>query len=365
MQVTTLVVRGVTSHHKVGRRAKRITVTSTNYGRKERSCKMARNDSCEPEEHEIESVTSDSAANTTTIRLKETLQYTHEGKSINIPGAPIDKTVEQRAEVMLLTRNINVCGTDVEGFGAHTMMLSGQMVLEYVEFGPNVGQAFQLGRYAVHYHTPNEKMFKNGLTESTDPKMQGASQALSHMMGCSVHHSFNRALTAHGCYNLTIESNVAYNILGHAMFVEDGIEMYNTFSNNVVSLVHRSFSLLNTDQTPAGFWITNANNRFTGNRVSSSHQFGFWYDPPERPTGPSADVKNGPLELRTFDTRKQPLLQFENNVVHSCGSHGVWIDQIDFQTTKGRQNMNIVGTQTWRNNGQNWRHYWYWTLADH
>ena len=145
---------------------------------------------------------------------------------------------------------------------------------------------------------------------------------------------------------------MAYNILGHAMFVEDGIEMYNTFSNNVVSLVHRSFSLLNTDQTPAGFWITNANNRFTGNRVSSSHQFGFWYDPPERPTGPSADVKNGPLELSTFDTRKQPLLQFENNVVHSCGSHGVWIDQIDFQTTKGRQNMNIVGTQTWRNNGQ-------------
>ena len=91
---------------------------------------------------------------------------------------------------------------------------------------------------------------------------------------------------------------------------------------------------------------------FTGNRVSSSHQFGFWYDPPERPTGPSADDKNGPLELHTFNTRKQPLLQFENNVVHSCGSHGVWIDQIDFQTTKGRQNMNIVGTQTWRNNGQ-------------
>ena len=348
----TLVVRGSNLASQGWTPGKRITVTSTNYGRKERSCKMARNDSCEPEEHEIESVTSDSAANTTTIRLKETLQYTHEGKSINIPGAPIDKTVEQRAEVMLLTRNINVCGTDVEGFGAHTMMLSGQMVLEYVEFGPNVGQAFQLGRYAVHYHTPNEKMFKNGLTESTDPKMQGASQALSHMMGCSVHHSFNRALTAHGCYNLTIESNVAYNILGHAMFVEDGIEMYNTFSNNVVSLVHRSFSLLNTDQTPAGFWITNANNRFTGNRVSSSHQFGFWYDPPERPTGPSADVKNGPLELSTFDTRKQPLLQFENNVVHSCGSHGVWIDQIDFQTTKGRQNMNIVGTQTWRNNGQ-------------
>ena len=348
----TLLVRGSDLASQGWAAGKRITVSSTNFGRGERNCRMDRNDSCEPEKHEIQSVTSDSAANTTTIQLVNPLQYTHKGESINIPGAPSDKTVEQRAEVILLSRNINVYGTDVEGFGAHTMMLSGQMVLEYVEFGPSVGQAFQLGRYAVHYHTPNEKMFKNGLTESSDPKMQGASQALSHMKGCSVHHSFNRALTAHGCYNLTIESNVAYNILGHAMFVEDGIEMHNTFSNNVVSLVHRSFSLLNTDQTPAGFWITNANNRFTGNRVSSSHQFGYWYDPPEHPTGPSADVKNGPLELPTLETRKQPLLQFENNVVHSCGSHGVWIDRINYETTHGRQNMKIVGTQTWNNNGQ-------------
>ena len=56
---------------------------------------------------------------------------------------------------MLLTRNINVRGTTehngykLVGFSAHTMMMSGQMVLKNVEFGPNVGQAFQLGRYAA------------------------------------------------------------------------------------------------------------------------------------------------------------------------------------------------------------------------
>ena len=90
---------------------------------------------------------------------------------------------------MLLTRNINVRGTTehngykLVGFGAHTMMMSGQMVLKNVEFGPNVGQAFQLGRYAIHYHTPNEKMFKYDLTASNDPRMQGADQRLSRVEG--------------------------------------------------------------------------------------------------------------------------------------------------------------------------------------
>ena len=98
------------------------------------------------------------------ITLKSNLLYKHLGESVTIPGAN-GETVERRATVGLLDRNINVEETEVDAFGAHTMMLSGQMVLDYVEFGPFVGQAFQLGRYAVHFHTPNEPIFKNGLKE--------------------------------------------------------------------------------------------------------------------------------------------------------------------------------------------------------
>ena len=195
-----------------------IVVTSTNYG--DTSCRQDRKDSCEPEEF---SITAISPLNETTakITLDKPLKYDHWGESTSIPGSTIGMTVERRAEVILLTRNINVRGTsehngeELVGFGAHTMMMSGQMVLDNVEFGPNVGQAFQLGRYAVHYHTPNEKMFKYGKTKSDLPQMQGADQRLSSVKGCSIHHSNNRGVAVHGCFHLPMENNVLYLSLIH------------------------------------------------------------------------------------------------------------------------------------------------------
>ena len=47
---------------------------------------------------------------------------------------------------------------------------------------------------------------------------------------------------------------------------------------NLGLLTLRSFSLLNTDITPATFWITNPSNSFINNRAAGSgHGFGFWY----------------------------------------------------------------------------------------
>ena len=147
------------------------------------------------------------------ITLKSNLLYKHLGESVTIPGALNGETVERRATVGLLDRNINVKGTEVDAFGAHTMMLSGQMVLDYVEFGPFVGQAFQLGRYAVHFHTPNEPIFKNGLKKSDDPRMQGSHQQLSRVRGCAIHGSFNRAVAVHGCHFSTCREkrSIQYN----------------------------------------------------------------------------------------------------------------------------------------------------------
>jgi len=66
-----------------------------------------------------------------------------------------------------------------------------------VRFG---GQAFRLGRYAIHFHL-------SGL-------MRG-----SYIRHCSIHHSNNRAITAHGVHELLIEGNVAYDVKGHMFFV--------------------------------------------------------------------------------------------------------------------------------------------------
>ena len=41
----------------------------------------------------------------------------------------------------------------------------------------------------------------------------------SYVKNCAIHHSFNRALTAHGIHDLLVEGNVAYDIMGHTYFV--------------------------------------------------------------------------------------------------------------------------------------------------
>lgn len=39
-----------------------------------------------------------------------------------------------------------------------------------------------------------------------------------------------------------------------------------------------SWSLMNTDQTPASFWISNPDNYLKGNRAVGSDRHGFWYN---------------------------------------------------------------------------------------
>ena len=78
-----------------------------------------------------------------------------------------------------------------------------------------------------------------------------------------------------------------------------------------------SFSLLNTDSSPANYWITNFNNYFRGNRAAGSPNYGFWFDPPDNPTGPSKTDTVCPM----YD----PLGEFVDNVAHSCGKYGLRI----------------------------------------
>ena len=69
----------------------------------------------------------------------------------------------------------------------------------------------------------------------------------SKVVGNSIHHSYNRALSIHGCHNLRVEDNVAYHIAGHAYFLEDGIETGNHFKNNLGVSTLRTFGMLATD----------------------------------------------------------------------------------------------------------------------
>lgn len=127
-----------------------------------------------------------------------------------------------------------------------------------VEF-TQVGQAFQLGRYPIHFH------------------MIGTAHD-SYIKQNSIHESYNRGTTLHGVKYLTVESNVYYNVMGHTVFIEDASERKNIIKDNLVINTLESWSLLNTDQTPASFWITHPDNQFIGNHAAGSNRYGFWFD---------------------------------------------------------------------------------------
>ena len=133
----------------------------------------------------------------------------------------------------------------------------------------------------------------------------------------AIHQSYNRAFTMHGTSYLSLRENVVYEAMGHNFFIEDAAETKNYMYKNLVMKVLRSNSLLNTDQSPAGFWITHPDNNFIGNHVGGSDRYAYWYDLQDHSTGPNANINVCP--------KHAPVGEFRDNHAHSCGRYGLRI----------------------------------------
>jgi hypothetical protein len=265
----------------------RIVITSTDHS------------TTQTEEFGIATIAKNVAQGTTTITLNRATTYSHYAGTQTIDG----KTVEFRAEVAYLSRKIRILGdstSEANQYGAQVMAFSPADETTIIRISHTeiayCGQAYDLGRYAVHVR---------GL----------GNVRKSFLRYNSIHHSYNRGITVSGVNYLPVQGNTLYNIMGHAVMLETGAEFYNLFEDNWVIDVHSSSSLLNTDQTPACFFITNPNNIFRRNRCAGSERYGFWFALKTYPDGLSCTTSICPKGER--------LGEFTDNHAHSCGKDGL------------------------------------------
>ena len=233
------------------------------------------------------------------LTLTKKLDFGHFVGSIN-PNDPdsVDQPILLAAEVGLLTRNIKVQGdptTDITGHGAHILARGTEGLVRarysYIEVF-NAGQKFQLGRYPIHFH------------------MIGHVHDM-YVLGCAVHHTFNRGTTIHGVHYLTLRWNVYFHTMGHTIFFEDGIESNNLIEHNLVIHVRPAPSMLQSDSKPSGIWMARPSNFIRKNHLVGCDGNGVWFELVGSPTGPSSAFGTG------ICSSKETLLMYEDNVHHS------------------------------------------------
>ncbi|KAK3105830.1 hypothetical protein FSP39_006666, partial [Pinctada imbricata] len=237
----------------------------------------------------------------TLINVVVPFRYTHFGE--------VENRVDMRGEVGLLTRNIKIrgetesycpvsngncgecpvrwdqrtCGKYLyDTFGGHIKFLEGfeNVHIEGVEL-ENMGQQTSPGKYPLHFHMCGD------VSNYPSPP---------YIRDNSIHHSFARCITIHGTDGTLIKDNVAFDILGHCYFLEDGGEKHNVFDGNLGALI-KAARLIPSDK-------------------------GIWFIYPREPI--MASEGKGLMKY----ANQTAITLVDNNVVHSCGNGGFHIDDI-------------------------------------
>jgi hypothetical protein len=238
--------------------------------------------------------------------------------------------IPQQAEVGVLTRNVVIQGDSTSTkswYGAHLMIHGDAEMgslgrIEQTEFR-YTGQPKILGRYTIHFH------------------MNGDC-ANSYVRGNAVHHSYARVTTIHAVNRLRVQWNVGYDVQGHNIFLEDGIEQYNVIEDNLLTLSKNSHTMLQTDVTVASYWITHPTNYVRRNHAGGSEFYAFWYEIKTNPDGPSATDDVCPVG--------EQLGEFNNNVAHSNGRFGLRIKELTARTFPCSPSKNIAAADPFLDN---------------
>ncbi len=229
-------------------------------------------------------------------------------------------TVDASAEVMLLDRNIAVRIDRTIDDPAGQVLIQhghtpGRVRIDWVELA-GLGHEGTLGVYSLHFHHAH-------------------SLAGSYVKHSSIRHSKHRAITLHSTQDLELVDNVAYDIRGHAIYLEDGSERGHLIEGNVVAGTRAIEGDPNRvgDDKPASFYLSNLDNRIRNNRAAGSAAYGFYivcltaHAP--------VDGDNGCVWA--------PPTEFSGNVAHSNRYNGVHLDTMFYvdPSTPGADSVHL------------------------
>ena len=264
-----------------------------------------------------------------TFTVVEEITHTHVSETRSHAGFD---TMDMRCEVALLSRNIVIQGaggprldgsaTIEEGdderasteqlYGVHTGAFhGGHYRIENTELR-HCGQAGNLGRYCMHFHVNDDNAAPNSYIKSN-----------------SIHHSFQRATTVHGTHHSLVQNNVAYHVMGHTYFVEDGDETFNTFDSNIGIFTKPSHMMLKSDKSPSTFWTAIPTNFWRNNIATDSTDRGAWFELSNQ--GITLEFfnntfhNNGGIGFRNYPNYSPPSPQFfKNNTYFKNGGNGLF-----------------------------------------
>lgn len=272
------------------------------------------------EQRQIEAISGDKK----TVRLKTNLSHFHYGQKQNYKNSRRNYSLESRAEVINLTRNIviktagDIKELDNSKFGAHMMVMrTARAYISGVQF-ERMGQMGEMARYPFHWHRAGNV---NG----------------QYIKNSSVTNSYQRCITVHGTNYALVQNNVCFNHFSHGYFLEDGDEIGNKFYHNVGMLSKRpprSRALLLSDwngiqrtrfDSPSTFWVSNPNNDFYGNVAAGSQGTGFWmsFVPYLNCSTYKCDTVQRASDANVFPSF-QKTLRFDNNIAHSSNVGFTW-----------------------------------------
>ncbi|XP_075410184.1 fibrocystin [Tenrec ecaudatus] len=272
------------------------------------------------------------------LYLRSPLRYSHAFEEIWVAG----KHLVFKATVALLSRSITIRGNLTMARRTHLASCQEDTVSEghprdclYSKSEKRLG-AMDLGARVIIQSFPEEpsqvrlrgvqfrdlgQAFQKHLSSLA---LVGAMRD-SYIQGCSVWNSFSRGLRMSRTMGLAVDSNVFYNILGHALLVGNFSEMKylsweaslrrkidpseqgNIIRNNVVISVSGAEGLSSPELlAPSGIYIGNPTNIVQGNRVCAAG-FGYFF------------------HLVSTQTSQSPLLSFTENTAHSCTRYGLFV----------------------------------------